>query len=147
MTFFLQVDEELDELISRIKLQEGNTELWKRCFLGEGINGDHVKQTEPENLELQDTLDDADASDEADASDDADVMEDIAKEVEDEEVDEEEEEVQQTENQVGDRVKNKEVEAAKPPQMIGVQLLKDSDETTATSSKSKKKKFRRVVQV
>ncbi|KAJ4968077.1 hypothetical protein NE237_014778 [Protea cynaroides] len=137
-----EVDEELDELISRIKLQEGNTELWRRRFLGEGINGDHGKQTELENLEFEDMLDDADASDDADA-----VEDDVTKEAEDEEVDEEEEEVGQTEdNQVGDRVKVKEVEAAKPPQMIGVQLLKDTDETTATSSKSKKKVSRRVMQ-
>ncbi|XP_043707409.1 uncharacterized protein LOC122656810 isoform X2 [Telopea speciosissima] len=141
-----EIDEELDELISRIKLEEGNTEFWKRRFLGEGINGDHGKQPEPVNLELQDMSDDADTSDEADAFDDADVVEDVAKEVEDEEADEEEEEVEQTENQVGDRVKDKEVEAAKPPQMIGVQLLKDSDETTATSSKSKKKVSRNRMQ-
>ncbi|XP_042517838.1 uncharacterized protein LOC122091774 [Macadamia integrifolia] len=137
-----EIDEELDELISRIKLEDGNTEFWKRRFLGEGINGDHGKETEPENLELQDM------SDDADNSDDTDVVEDVAKEVEDEEADEEEEEeeVEQTENQVGDRVKDKEVEASKPLQMIGVQLLKDSDETTATSRKSKRKVSRIRVQ-
>ncbi|GLT66485.1 hypothetical protein SLA2020_388470 [Shorea laevis] len=67
-----------------------------------------------------------------DVLDDVDV-EDVAKEVEDDEADEEE--VEQTESQDGDRVKDKEVEAKKPLQMIGVQLLKDSDQTTTSSKR------------
>ncbi|KAF8388335.1 hypothetical protein HHK36_027001 [Tetracentron sinense] len=122
-----EVDEELDELISRIKLEDGNTEFWKRRFLGEGLNGDHGKPTNVENSEHPDLLDDVD------------VVEDVTKEAEDDEVDDEEEEVEQTESQEGDRVKDKEVEAVKPLQMIGVQLLKDSDQTTATSRKSRRK--------
>uniref|UniRef100_A0A5B7C947 SAP domain-containing protein n=1 Tax=Davidia involucrata TaxID=16924 RepID=A0A5B7C947_DAVIN len=122
-----EIDEELDELISRIKLEEGNTEFWRHRFLGEGLNGDHGKHVNVKISDLTDVLDDAD------------VVEDVAKEVEDDEADEEEEEVEQTENQVGDRVKDKEVEAAKPLQMIGVQLLKDSDQTTTTSRKSRRR--------
>ncbi|KAJ7978206.1 Pentatricopeptide repeat-containing protein [Quillaja saponaria] len=112
-----EVDEELDALISRIKLEEGNTEFWKRRFLGEGLNSD----------------------------------DDAAKDVEDEEADEEEEveqaeeEVEQTDNQEGDRVKRKEAEAKKPLQMIGVQLLKDSDQPS-TSKKSKRRSSRTWVE-
>ncbi|CAL5406904.1 unnamed protein product [Camellia sinensis] len=122
-----EVDEELDELISRIKLEEGNTEFWKRRFLGEGLNNDHDRP-----IELN-------KSEDIDVRDDTTDVEDVVKEVEDEEADEEEEDVEQTEIQVGDRVKDKEVEAAKPLQMIGVQLLKDSDMTASTTRKSKKK--------
>ncbi|KAK6911274.1 SAP domain, partial [Dillenia turbinata] len=134
-----EVDEELDELISRIKLQDGNTEFWKSRFLGEQINGNDAKPIEMEDSEQLDLLDDTDA----------DAMDDVAKEGEDDEADEEEVEaeaeveveVEPNENQV-DRVKDKEVEAAKPPQMIGVQLLKDSEQETATSKKSRRKMSR-----
>ncbi|KAG8380390.1 hypothetical protein BUALT_Bualt06G0010400 [Buddleja alternifolia] len=122
-----EVDEELDELISRIKLQEGNTEFWRRRFLGEDLNENHSKPLEVEDFEVLDAFDDADVGD------------DVSKEADDEEVDEEEEEVEQTEIQVGERVKDKEVETAKPLQMIGVQLLKDSDQTTASSRKSRRR--------
>eukprot|EP00262_Sarcandra_glabra_P021088 TRINITY_DN8705_c0_g1_i1.p1 TRINITY_DN8705_c0_g1~~TRINITY_DN8705_c0_g1_i1.p1 ORF type:complete len:697 (-),score=155.14 TRINITY_DN8705_c0_g1_i1:191-2164(-) len=133
-----EVDEELDELISRIKLHEGNTEFWKRRFLGEDLNDGHGKHTDIEDSELPDILDDVD------------VAEDITKEVEDDEVEEEEEvevevEVEQTETQVGDRVK-KEVESVKPLQMIGVQLLKDSDQTTASTRKSRRRRSRASVE-
>lgn len=121
-----EIDEELDELISRIKLEEGNTEFWRRRFLGECLNGDHGKSMDVIELEPLEVLDDVDG------------VEDVIKEVEDDEADEEEE-VEQTESQAGDRVKDKEIEAAKPLQMIGVQLLKDSDQTTSTSKKSRRK--------
>ncbi|KAF5454838.1 hypothetical protein F2P56_024473 [Juglans regia] len=127
-----EVDEELDELISRIKLQEGNTEFWKRRFLGEGFNGDHGKPLQNEELEPTDVIDDVD-------------VEDGTKEVEDDEADEEEE-VEQTESQDGERVKDKEVEGKKPLQMIGVQLLKDSDQTTTSSKKSRRKASRMSVE-
>lgn len=134
-----EVDEELDELISRIKLEEGNTEFWKRRFLGEGLNDVHSTHTDTEVSDPLDTLDDPD------------VVEDIAKEVENDEVDEdeeeEEEEVEQTETEgQEERVKEKEVKAAKPLQMIGVQLLKDSDQTTATVRKSKRRSARASVE-
>ncbi|WCJ43716.1 plastid transcriptionally active 3 [Euphorbia peplus] len=130
-----EVDEELDELISRIKLHEGDTEFWKRRFLGEGMNDNHVN---PMNMgESEDVLDD-------------DVIDiELEKDVEDEEADEEDEgegegevevEVEQTESQDGERVvKVKEVEAKKPLQMIGVQLLKDSLQTPARSKKSRRR--------
>lgn len=79
-----------------------------------------------------------------DVLDDADV-EDAAKEVEDDETDEED--VDQTESQDGDRVKDKGVEAKKPLQMIGVQLLKDSDQTTTSSKKSRRRSSRISVEV
>ncbi|KAJ9185754.1 hypothetical protein P3X46_005348 [Hevea brasiliensis] len=133
-----EVDEELDELISRIKLQEGNTEFWKRRFLGEGLNGNHVKPVNMGKSELPDVFDDVDA------------VEDAEKVVEEEEADDEEEvevEVEQTESQDGDRiVKDKEVEAKKPLQMIGVQLLKDSDQTITRSRKSKRRSARASVE-
>lgn len=78
---------------------------------------------------------------------DSDVVEDISKEVEDEVDDDEEEEaeeVEQTETEsVEEIVKEKEVKAAAPPQMIGVQLLKDSDQTTSRLRKSRRR-VRRV---
>ncbi|KAF3663597.1 putative translational activator GCN1-like [Capsicum annuum] len=128
-----EVDEELDELISRIKLHEGNTEFWKCRFLGEDLNENYAQQSEIIDLEPTDVVDDTDA------------INDIAKEAEDdeaqdEEAQDEEEEVEQTESQpeVGDR-KDKEVEAVKPLQMIGVQLLKDSDPTASSSRKSRRR--------
>lgn len=141
-----EVDEDLDELISRIKLQEGNTEFWKRRFLGEGLNGDNGNSTSMGRAEF------------ADVDVDADIVEDSAKEAEDDEADaddndeeeEEEEEVEevdvveQTESQDAERVKEKQVAAKKPLQMIGVQLLKDSDETTPSSKKSRRRASRVV---
>lgn len=85
-----------------------------------------------DKLEPPDVLDDVD-------------VEDVAKEVEDDEADEEE--VEQTESQDGDRVKDKEVEAKKPLQMIGVQLLKDSDQTTTSSKKTRRRSSRISVEV
>lgn len=78
---------------------------------------------------------------------DGDNVEDVAKEVEDDEdededdededdedeEDEEEEEVEQTYREAGDRVKDRELEASKPLQMMGVELLKDADPTSASS--------------
>lgn len=134
---FCQIDEELDELISRIKLEEGNTEFWKKRFLGEGlidVPAKHVAVADSVNSELLDDIG-------------ADTSEDL-KEGEVDEVDEEEEEVEaepeveveQSEGPVGERtVKAKEVESKKPVQMIGVQLLKDTDQTTSTSRKSRRR--------
>ncbi|KAG6535617.1 hypothetical protein ZIOFF_000639 [Zingiber officinale] len=48
-----QVDEEVDELIARIKLQDGNTEYWKRRFLGESLTNVHEK----DNLSDSEILD------------------------------------------------------------------------------------------
>lgn len=131
----LQVDEELDELISRIKLQEGNTEFWKSRFLGEGLQENYGKQIEVEDSEI------------VDVSDDADAVDDVAKEVEEDEAEDEEEEVDLNDSQVVDRIKAKEVETAKPLPMIGVQLLKDSDGTTSSSRKSRRKISRMPVEV
>ncbi|TYI46735.1 hypothetical protein E1A91_D13G125100v1 [Gossypium mustelinum] len=125
-----EVDEELDELISRIKLEEGNTEFWKRRFLGEGLNVNQVKLIDEDESEAAD-----------DELDESDVVEDAGKDIEEEEG-EEEEEVEQTESQEVDRIKDKEVEAKKPLQMIGVQLLKDSDQTTTRSKKSRRRSSR-----
>ncbi|KAI5648857.1 hypothetical protein M9H77_34862 [Catharanthus roseus] len=130
-----EVDEELDELISRIKLEEGNTEFWRRRFLGEGLNENHGKPMEVNDIETPEVSNDVDAVDDVDAIDD------VAKEAEDDEAEDEEEEVEQSETQVGDQTKDKEV-AAKPLQMIGVQLLKDSDQ-----SSSSRKSRRRVSRV
>lgn len=131
----------MEELISRIKLNEGNTEFWKRRFLGEGLRdvSSEVAKTEDSKL--------------LDISDDADIVDDSTKEVEDEEVEELEEEeeveeveveVEQNESQVDARVKEKGVERAKPLQMIGVQLLKDSDQTSAASARKARRKARFV---
>ncbi|XP_074311685.1 uncharacterized protein LOC141647421 isoform X2 [Silene latifolia] len=125
-----EVDEEVDELISRIKLEEGNTEFWKRRFLGEQIIHEIAKPVSENKSELEDMMDDDD-------DDDDDVVEDALKEVEDDEADDEEEvevETEQSESQedIVDRVKDKNLEAKKPLQMIGVQLLKDTDKPTTS---------------
>ncbi|KAF5735267.1 hypothetical protein HS088_TW15G00768 [Tripterygium wilfordii] len=128
-----EVDEDLDELISRIRLEEGNTEFWKRRFLGEGLNNDHVKTRDTNELEVPDEVDDVDAVDDA------------GKEVDDDEVDEADEEVEvgQAESEDGNMlIKAKEVEAKKPLQMIGVQLLKDSDQATTRLKKSRRRSSR-----
>lgn len=85
--------------------------------------------------ELSDVLDD-------DVTD----VEYVAKDEEADEEADEEEEVEQAEpeSQDVDRVKEKLVEAKKPLQMIGVQLLKDSDQTTTTSKRSMKRSSRMV---
>lgn len=110
-------------------MHEGDTEFWKRRFLGEDLNENHNEELEVENYEILDAADDADGND------------DLTKEAEDDEVDEEEE-VEQPENQAIDRIKDKDAGATKPPQMIGVQLLKDSDQTTSSSRKSKRRSSR-----
>ncbi|KAJ6697318.1 hypothetical protein OIU85_003667 [Salix viminalis] len=138
-----EVDEEVDELISRIQLHEGDTEFWKRRFLGEGFDGNHVKPVDVEASELPDELDE-----DEDDDDDDDDIEDVAKEVEDEEADEEGgvEVEEQSESQDAERiVKAKEAEAKKPLQMIGVQLLKDSDQTSRMSKKSRRRAARLAV--
>ncbi|KAK9140739.1 hypothetical protein Scep_010420 [Stephania cephalantha] len=126
-----EVDEELDRLISRIKLEDGNTEFWRRRFLGEDLNEGHMTPTNTEKTELLDTVDEED------------VVDDVAKE--EDEVDEEEE-VEPTENQDGDMAKEKEVETAKPLQMIGVQLLKDVDQTPTRKGKSRRRSSRTSVE-
>ncbi|EPS69040.1 hypothetical protein M569_05728, partial [Genlisea aurea] len=138
-----EVDEELDGLIGRIKTEEGNTEFWKRRFLGEDVNGIQSSPLKTEYIDDAYVIDD-------DA--DTDYAEDVAA-VEDDEVDEEEEEIEQPESQpeTGDRViiKDKEDNPSKPPLMIGVQLLKDSGESTTTSSskKSPRRSTRKYVEV
>lgn len=130
--FSFQVDEEADELIAHIKLQDGNTEYWKSRFLGESLTNVHEK----DNLSDSEILD---------VTDDIDLLEDGTKDAEEDEVDEEEV-VEQTENQEGDITKEKEVERAKPPQMIGVQLLKDSEETSS-AKKSRTRVARASIEV
>ncbi|XP_022719009.1 uncharacterized protein LOC111277106 isoform X2 [Durio zibethinus] len=137
-----EVDEELDELISQIKLEEGNTEFWKRRFLGEGLKVDQVKLIDEGESETAD-----------DELDDGNAVEDAGKDIEDDDADEEEEveveveaEVEQTESQEVDRIKYKEIEAKKPLQMIGVQLLKDSDQTTTRYKKSRRRSSRALVE-
>lgn len=88
-------------------------------------------------------MDESELPDELD--DDVTDVEVAAKDVEDDEVDEDEEvEQPETESQDVDRVKEREVEAKNPLQMIGVQLLKDSDESTTMSKRSRKKMAKMV---
>ncbi|VAH04032.1 unnamed protein product [Triticum turgidum subsp. durum] len=122
------VDEELDEMISRIKLEDGNTEFWKRRFLGETRN----------HLCEEDSKEDPDFDDELDEDDDDDDDDDSAKEADEDEIDDEV--IDRTENQAGDdETKDK---PAKGPnqhlQMIGVQLLKDLEKASGSTKKLKK---------
>ncbi|KAM1052214.1 hypothetical protein ACFX19_034247 [Malus domestica] len=140
-----EVDEELDELISRIKLEEGNTEFWKRRFMGEGLGTDQEKALDVSDSATVDDVAKDVENDEADDDDDEDDdNEDDDDDDDDEEEEEEEEveaevEVEQAERQDVERVKEKEIEAKKPLQMIGVQLLKDSDQTSTTSKKARRR--------
>ena len=115
-------------MISRIKPEDGNTEFWKRRFLGETQNYLCEEDSNEEDQDLDDELDD----DEDDDDDES------TKEAEEDEIDDEEA-VEQTENQAGDETKDK---PAKGPnqhlQMIGVQLLKDLEKTPVSSKKSKR---------
>ncbi|KAI3797587.1 hypothetical protein L1987_32846 [Smallanthus sonchifolius] len=119
-----EIDEEVQELVSRVRLEEGNTEFWRRRFLGEGLE---AELGIPTAIEVE-------ASDVSDNPE-----EDVNKQqVDDEEADKEV--VEPTEIQAGDTevVKDKEV-AANPLQMIGVQLFKGPDTTPAKSKKSVKR--------
>jgi len=123
-----EVDEGLYELISRIKPEDGNTEFWKRRFLGETRNYLCEEDSNEEDQDLDDELDDDEDGDDDEST----------KEAEEDEIDDEEA-VEQTENQAGDETKDK---PAKGPyqhlQMIGVQLLKDLEKTPVSSKKSKR---------
>ncbi|XP_020591404.1 uncharacterized protein LOC110032198 [Phalaenopsis equestris] len=131
-----EVDEDLEELISRIKLQDGNTEYWRQRFLGEGLKEVHDEEEEDEENDVDD----------ADEEGDGDAIEDATKETEDEEMDEEEDEVEQTGTHVEEAAKVKQDKKSKPPQMIGVQLLKDSAETSTSTKKTQRKLGRTVVE-
>ncbi|XP_021306804.1 uncharacterized protein LOC8059268 isoform X2 [Sorghum bicolor] len=124
-----EVDQGLDELISRIKPEDGNTEFWKRRFLGETRNYLCEEDSKEDDQDLDDELEDDDDDDE----DDDESVKEAEDEIDDEEV------VEQTENQVGDETKDK---PAKGPnhhlQMIGVQLLKDLEKTPVSSKKLKR---------
>lgn len=123
--FSFQIDEEIQELVSRVRLEEGNTEFWKRRFLGEGLE---AELGIPTAIEVE-------ASDVSDNTE-----EDVNKQQVDDDEADKEEAVEPTEIQAGDTetVKDKEV-AANPLQMIGVQLFTGSDSTPAKSKKSVKR--------
>lgn len=129
-----EIDEEIQELISRVRLEEGNTEFWRRRFLGECLEAELGKPTAIE-VEATDVSDNNinNNNSEEDATNN--------KQVDDDEGDKEE----QTENQSGDTeaVKDKE-DAANPLQMIGVQLFKGFDDSTPTKSKKSKKRLARI---
>ncbi|KAJ9542471.1 hypothetical protein OSB04_028977 [Centaurea solstitialis] len=121
-----EIDEEVEELVSRVRLEEGNTEFWRRRFLGECLDAEYGKSA---TIEVE----------ASDVSDDPDGSEDATKQADDDEADKEEA-LEQTEGQSGDTevVKDKEAVAANPLQMIGVQLFK-GDNTPARSKKSQKR--------
>lgn len=115
--------------MSRIKLEDGNTEFWKRRFLGETRNHLCEEVSNEEDQELDDELDD----DEEEEDDDDD---DSTKEPE-EEIDDEEA-VEPTESQAGDETKGKSIKGPiQHLQMIGVQLLKDLEKTPVSSKKKR----------
>ncbi|CAH9080502.1 unnamed protein product [Cuscuta epithymum] len=139
-----EVDEEIDELISRIKVQEGNTEFWRKRFLGECLNGNNSQEMEVKTSEPADVLDDdgivSDGKDVEDGETDDDEEEEEDEEEEDEEEVEVHLEAEQTEAQVegGDRLKDGESKPSSPPQMIGVQLMKEFEQTATYSKKSRR---------
>ncbi|KAL8201977.1 hypothetical protein R6Q57_011124 [Mikania cordata] len=120
-----EIDEEVQELVSRVRLEEGNTEFWRRRFLGECLEAELGKPTSIE-VEASDVTDNPE--------------EDVNKQQVDDDEADKEEAVEPTEIQAGDTeaVKDKE-EAANPLQMIGVQLFKGPDTAPAKSKKSVKR--------
>jgi len=136
-----EVDEEVDDLICRIKLHEGDTEFWKRRFLGEGLIETSVESKETTESVVTGESEKAieDISKEADNEEDDDEEEQEGDE-DDDENEEEEVVVPETENRAEgeDLVKNKAADAKKHLQMIGVQLLKESDEANRTKKRGKR---------
>ncbi|KAJ1693952.1 hypothetical protein LUZ63_010650 [Rhynchospora breviuscula] len=131
-----EVDEYLEELISRIKLQDGNTEFWRSRFMGEGTNGNTEKE-----IETEDEDDDIKAlnneDDDATEEEDEDTEE---KEVEEDDLDTEAEaEIveEADESQMVGKEKD-DVGGGPPQEMIGLQLLKDWDESPSSKKSSKK---------
>ncbi|KAI7727038.1 hypothetical protein M8C21_006924 [Ambrosia artemisiifolia] len=120
-----EIDEEVQELVSRVRLEEGNTEFWRKRFLGEGLEAELGLPTAIE----------AEATDVSDNPE-----EDVNKQQADDDEADKEEVVEPTETQAGDTeaVKDKE-EAANPLQMIGVQLFKGPETAPAKSKKSVKR--------
>ncbi|XP_010463904.1 PREDICTED: uncharacterized protein LOC104744533 [Camelina sativa] len=139
-----EVDEEVDELICRIKLHEGDTEFWKRRFLGEGFIETSVESKETAETvatgESENTSKDVAKEADDDEDDDDDEEEEQEGDEDDDENEEEEVVVAETENRAEgeDLVKNKAAEAKKHLQMIGVQLLKESDEANRTKKRGKR---------
>ncbi|PWA57221.1 plastid transcriptionally active 3 [Artemisia annua] len=121
-----EIDEEVEALIARVRLEEGNTEFWRQRFLGECLEPELQRSTDIE-VEATNVSDD-----------NTDAAEDSGKQADDDEADKEEV-GEQTEIQAGDTeaVKDKET-AANPLQMIGVQLFKD-DNAPVKSKKSVKR--------
>lgn len=105
------------------------------------MTSSHSKFTETDS-ELSDILVDAESVEDADKEvddDDGDEGDEADEEEEEAEVEVEVEiEAEQAETQVEDRIKIKDGDNSKPPQMIGVQLLKDID-TSRRSKKSRRK--------
>ncbi|KAG7575950.1 SAP domain superfamily [Arabidopsis thaliana x Arabidopsis arenosa] len=137
-----EVDEEVDNLICRIKLHEGDTEFWKCRFLGEGLIETSVESKETTESVVTGESEKAieDISKEADNDEDDDEEEQEGDEDDDETEEEEEVVVAETENRAEgeDLVKNKAADAKKHLQMIGVQLLKESDEANRTKKRGKR---------
>lgn len=130
------MDEYLEELISRIKLQDGNTEFWKSRFMGESTNGDTEKAIEAEAEDDDDikALDDED--------DDTEEEEHEGKGGEDDSDTEEEEPGAEVEIVEADESPligkgNDDIEGGSP-ELIGSQLLRDWEESFSRKKSSKK---------
>ncbi|KAJ4874195.1 plastid transcriptionally active 3 [Raphanus sativus] len=138
-----EVDEEVDELICRIKLHEGDTEFWKRRFLGEGLieTTAESKETDESSVDTGEIVNKTeDIAKGADEDESEDEEEQEGDEDDDENEEEEEVVVAEPENRAEgeDLVKNKAADAKRHLQMIGVQLLKESDEANRTKKRGKR---------
>lgn len=127
----------MEELISRIKLQDGNTEFWRSRFMGESTNGDTNKAIETGDEDddikaLDDEDDDTEEEDEGKGDDD-----DL--DTEEEEPGAEVEAVEEAdESPLIRKGKDDDIEGGSPPEMIGSQLLRDWEESFSRKKSSKK---------
>lgn len=130
------MDEYLEELISRIKLQDGNTEFWKSRFMGESTNGNTEKAIETEDEDDDDikALDDED--DDTEEEDEGKGREDDS-DTEEEEPGGEVEIVEETDESPLIGKGNDDIEGDSP-ELIGSQLLRDWDESFSRKKSSKK---------
>jgi hypothetical protein len=128
----------VEELISRIKLHDGDTEFWRSRFMGESTTGDTKKAIETEDEDdnikaVEDEDDDTEEEDEGKEGEEDDLdTEEEEPEAEVENVEDDADDIQQVSKEEDD------IEGGRPPELIGSQLLKDWEETFFRKKSSKK---------
>ncbi|KAJ3682428.1 hypothetical protein LUZ60_015001 [Juncus effusus] len=123
-----EVDEELEELVSRVQLQDGNTEFWRKRFLGEISNNMYKRQMEVLTESSEKIIETEHYNEDEDEEAEEDEPKGISLD-EDEDDDEEEEDdpLDQEDESEGRQLmgKIKDDNEDGPPQLISSQLFKD----------------------